>query len=65
MRDTKLYASFSGIVTQKQTEAGATAAPGIPAFTLVKTDKVYAVAAITENEISSLKIGAEASYNFV
>ncbi len=60
LRDTKLYASFSGIVTQKQTEAGATAAPGIPAFTLVKTDKVYAVAAITENEISSLKIGAEA-----
>ncbi|AWM14111.1 hypothetical protein DI487_09770 [Flavobacterium sediminis] len=60
LKDTKLYASFSGIVTQKNTEAGATAAPGIPAFTLVKTDKVYAVAAITENEISSLKIGAEA-----
>ncbi|WP_342084879.1 efflux RND transporter periplasmic adaptor subunit [Dyadobacter sp. OTU695] len=58
--DTKLYASFSGIVAQKQTEAGATAAPGIPAFTIVKTDKVYAVASITENEISSLKIGADA-----
>ena len=60
LQDTKLYASFSGIVTQKQTEAGATAAPGIPAFTIVKTDKVYAMAAITENEISSLKIGADA-----
>ncbi|SCY75822.1 RND family efflux transporter, MFP subunit [Flavobacterium anhuiense] len=58
--DTKLYASFSGIVTHKLTEAGATAAPGIPAFTIVKTDKVYAVAAINENEISSLKIGAGA-----
>lgn len=58
--DTKLYASFSGIITQKLTEEGATAAPGIPAFTIVKTDKVYAVASINENEISSLKIGADA-----
>ncbi|PZR19930.1 MAG: hypothetical protein DI539_12415 [Flavobacterium psychrophilum] len=57
LRDTKLYASFSGIISQKLTEAGATAAPGVPAFTIVKTDKVYAVASITENEISSLKIG--------
>ncbi len=57
LRDTRLYASFSGIVSQKLTEAGATAAPGVPAFTIVKTDQVYAVASITENEISSLKIG--------
>lgn len=57
--DTKLYASFAGIITQKQTEAGATAGPGIHAFTIVKTDRVYAVASITENEISSLKIGAD------
>ncbi|MDF2932774.1 MAG: bepF 3 [Chryseobacterium sp.] len=57
LRDTKLYASFSGIVSQKLTEAGATAAPGVSAFTIVKTDKVYATASITENEISSLKIG--------
>ncbi|WP_281225485.1 efflux RND transporter periplasmic adaptor subunit [Flavobacterium aquiphilum] len=61
MHDTKLYASFSGIVTHKLTEAGASAAPGIPAFTIVKTDKVYAVAAINENEISSLKIGLDAN----
>lgn len=60
VHDTKLYASFSGIITHKLTEAGATAAPGIPAFTVVKTDKVYAVAAINENEISALKIGADA-----
>lgn len=60
LHDTKLYASFSGIVTHKLTEAGASAAPGIPAFTIVKTDKVYAVAAINENEISLLKIGVDA-----
>ncbi|WEK70403.1 MAG: efflux RND transporter periplasmic adaptor subunit [Candidatus Chryseobacterium colombiense] len=60
LRDTKLYASFSGIVSQKLTEAGAMAAPGVPAFTVVKTDKIYATAAITENEISALKIGTPA-----
>lgn len=60
VQDTKLYASFSGIITHKLTDAGATAAPGIPAFTIVKTDKVYAVAAINENEITALKIGADA-----
>lgn len=58
-QDTKLYASFTGIITHKSAEAGAAAAPGVPAFTLVKTDKVYAVAAINENEISFLKIGAD------
>jgi len=60
LQDTKLYASFSGIVTQKLIEIGAAAAPGMPAFTIVKTDKVYATASITENEISSLKVGAAA-----
>lgn len=58
--DTKLYAPFSGIITAKITEIGATAAPGIPAFTVMKTDKVYAKAAITESEISKLKIGTDA-----
>jgi len=57
LRDTKLYASFSGIISQKLIEAGASVAPGVNAFTIVKTDKVYASASITENEISSLKIG--------
>ena len=60
LSDTKLYAPFSGIVTAKMTEIGATAAPGIPAFIVMKTDKVYAKASITESEISKLKIGTDA-----
>ena len=60
LSDTKLYAPFSGIITAKLTEIGATAAPGIPAFTVMKTDKVYAKASITESEISKLKIGIDA-----
>ncbi|WP_310993954.1 efflux RND transporter periplasmic adaptor subunit [Aequorivita marina] len=60
LSDTKLSAPFSGIITAKQTEVGATAAPGVPAFTIMKTDQVYAHAAITESEISKLKIGTPA-----
>tara|TARA_R110002124_G_scaffold170518_5_gene337994 strand:+ start:7044 stop:8057 length:1014 start_codon:yes stop_codon:yes gene_type:complete len=60
LSDTKLYAPFSGMITAKLTEIGATAAPGIPAFTVMKTDKVYAKASITESEISKLKIGTDA-----
>lgn len=60
LEDTKLYAPFSGMITAKLTEIGATAAPGVPAFTIMKTDKVYATASISESEISKLKIGSEA-----
>ena len=58
LRDTRLYASFTGIVTQKFIEAGANTAPGAPSFTIVKTDKVFAKASISENEISTMKVGA-------
>ncbi|WP_458626610.1 efflux RND transporter periplasmic adaptor subunit [Winogradskyella sp. PC D3.3] len=61
LSDSKLYAPFSGIITAKLTEIGATAAPGVPAFTVMKTDKVYAIASITESEISKLKIGTPAN----
>jgi len=61
LADTKLYAPFSGTITAKMIEIGATAAPGLPAFTIMKTDKVFAKAAITESEISKLKIGEGAT----
>ncbi|SDX23941.1 RND family efflux transporter, MFP subunit [Lutibacter oricola] len=60
LTDTKLYAPFSGMITQKLTEVGAIAAPGVPAFTIMKTDKVYATASISESEISKLKIDSDA-----
>ncbi|MBD0776940.1 efflux RND transporter periplasmic adaptor subunit [Maribacter sp. ANRC-HE7] len=60
LSDTKLYAPFAGMITAKLTEMGATVAPGVPAFTVMKTDKVYAKASISESEISKLKVGSEA-----
>ncbi|NIJ46397.1 RND family efflux transporter MFP subunit [Wenyingzhuangia heitensis] len=61
LADTKLYAPFTGIITAKTTEIGATATPGVPAFTIMKTDKMYAKASITESEISKLTLGKEAT----
>ena len=60
LADTKLYAPFSGIISAKLTEKGATASPGVPAFTLLKTDRVYAKASIAESEINKLSIGKDA-----
>lgn len=59
LADTKLYAPFSGIISAKLIDKGATVAPGIPAFTILKTDQVYAKAPITESDISKLTIGKE------
>ncbi|UOY08285.1 efflux RND transporter periplasmic adaptor subunit [Muricauda sp. SCSIO 64092] len=61
LSDTRLYAPFSGIITAKMTDMGATVAPGVPAFTIMKTDQVYAKAAIIESEISKLGIGRSAT----
>ena len=60
LKDTKIYAPFTGIITAKLIERGASAAPGVPAFTIMKTDNVYAKASINENEIGTIKIGIPA-----
>lgn len=61
LADTKLYAPFAGIVTAKGIEKGATASPGVMAFTLVKTDLVYAKISVSESEISKLTVGTAAT----
>ncbi|GAA3990110.1 efflux RND transporter periplasmic adaptor subunit [Mucilaginibacter dorajii] len=60
LSDTRLYAPFAGIVSAKSVEKGATAAPGVSAFTLLKTNQVYAQASVAESEISKLTIGKNA-----
>lgn len=61
LSDTKLYAPFAGIVTVKGIEKGATVSPGIMAFTIVKTDLVYAQISVSESEISRLAVGTAAA----
>lgn len=59
--DSRLYAPMSGIITGKFIERGSTAAPGVPAFTIVKTDKVYAKIAVPESEVGNLKKSMQAT----
>ncbi|WP_316839065.1 efflux RND transporter periplasmic adaptor subunit [Pedobacter gandavensis] len=58
--DSKLYAPISGIISAKLVEMGSTAAPGVPAFTIVKTDFVYAKIAVPETEVGNMKMGKTA-----
>jgi RND family efflux transporter MFP subunit len=59
--DSRLYAPMSGIITSKFIERGSTAAPGVPAFAIVKTDKVYAKIAVPESEVGALKKNMQAT----
>lgn len=60
LSDTRLQASIAGIVTAKNLETGASAAPGLPVFTIVKTDKVYSTLSVPEVEIGKVSLGMEA-----
>ncbi|SJZ64443.1 RND family efflux transporter, MFP subunit [Chitinophaga eiseniae] len=58
--DSKLYAPITGIISARKIERGSAAAPGVPAFTIVKTDMVYARAAVPESEIGAIARGGSA-----
>lgn len=59
--DTRLYAPMTGIITHRFIEKGSTAAPGIPAFSIIKTDMVYAKITVPESEVGILKQGMTAN----
>lgn len=61
--DSRLLAPSNGIVAAKLAEAGGTAAPGVPAFTIVKTDLVYAMFTVPESEIGNFNSGMEVEVN--
>jgi len=61
IRDSKLVAPMAGIITRKMIERGSTVAPGVPAFQIVKTDKVYARIAVPESQVGELLKGLTSS----
>lgn len=60
LNDTKLYAPYSGVISEKNVEIGQNVMPGMPVCKLVNIDKVKVKIAIPENEISRLKVGMPA-----
>ncbi|UOG73348.1 efflux RND transporter periplasmic adaptor subunit [Hymenobacter tibetensis] len=55
--DTYLRAPFAGLIAAKLVEPGVSAAPGAPAFRLIKTEQVFAQAVVPEVEIGWMRRG--------
>ena len=60
LNDTVLRAPENGVVARRIAEPGATVAPGIPAFHLVQTRIVRAIAPVPENQVARIRIGQPA-----
>lgn len=60
VEDTVLKSPLAGTILSRNTNPGASAAPGVPAFTLVQTGTMMATAPVPEMQIAKLKRGAPA-----
>lgn len=59
LADTELYAPIPGTIGMKGIETGQLITPQTPAFSVVKTDLIYARLSVPESEIGYLKIGSD------
>jgi len=57
LNDAVLRAPEDGVVAHRNVEPGATVAPGFPAFQLVRTRSVRAVAPVPENQVAKIRVG--------
>lgn len=55
--DTRLRSPVSGIIGMKTVEEGQMISPGMPVFTIVKTDNIYAKVSIPESEVGKIATG--------
>jgi RND family efflux transporter MFP subunit len=60
LNDAVLRAPEDGVVARRSIEPGATVAPGIPAFQLVQTRIVHAIAPVPENQVGRIRVGQPA-----
>ena len=60
VKDTKLRSPIRGIVGAKNVELGQTIAAGVPVFTIVKTDRIFARVSVPESEIGKVALGQKA-----
>lgn len=63
MAYTTLTAPFSGIVTQKNAEAGSIANPGMPLLMIEQSGNLQVSATVAENDINKIKLGDAATVN--
>lgn len=58
LNDTKIFAPFSGVISEKFADAGSTAAPAVPVVKLVEISPLKAKISVPEKDISDFAIGA-------
>ncbi|MDO4159042.1 MAG: efflux RND transporter periplasmic adaptor subunit [Prevotellaceae bacterium] len=63
LSDTKLYAPFSGYISQKSAEAGQNVMPGVPVVKLVNISNVKVKISVPESEIANIKTGQSIQIN--
>lgn len=61
LEDGKLYAPFSGVISEKNVEVGQNVMPGQPVVKLVNVHPVKVAIAVPENEIAQLSLGQPVS----
>jgi RND family efflux transporter MFP subunit len=61
LADTRLAAPLSGVVARRAIEAGETAAPGQPVFTIVDVDPVRVRVGVPEAEVGAVRVGQRAN----
>ena len=63
LTDGKLYAPFSGVISEKNVEIGQNVMPGIPVAKLVTVGQVKVSIAVPENEIAHIRMGQAVCVN--
>lgn len=61
LNDSKLYAPFSGIISNKYADVGSTAAPAVPIVKLVEISPIKANISVSENQIGNFEKGCVAN----
>lgn len=61
LKDAKLYAPYSGVISEKNAEVGQTAAPGVPVAKLSATQTLNVEVSVPEGDVASLPIGQRAT----
>lgn len=61
LADSKLYAPFSGVISEKSAEVGHNVLPGMPVVRLVDVGRVKITVSIPENEISRIALNQPVS----
>ncbi len=59
VEDSRITSPINGVITSRAVEAGAMAAPGMPAFTVVRTDQMDARITVPESEVGRIRAGMD------